>query len=144
MSSNIGIRNLLARRRLFGNPQGVVGWGALHIGHRFADDRCLRRGDPYRRAMYRALSCQTSRTAQITPGDYLEGQASSAVPGRGVRVRCRSVTRKAVTDAYGEGTPPGVQRSPDNSSPPGVSLACQSRRVPSAVTAMSHERNGKV
>ena len=62
----------------------------------------------------------------------------------GVRVRCRSVTRKAVTDAYGEGTPPGVQRSPDNSSPPGVSLACQSRRVPSAVTAMSHERNGKV
>ena len=52
--------------------------------------------------------------------------------------RCCSVTREAVTDVYGEGNPEGCNASsgdPGGRSPRGF--------TPS-VTAMSHERNGKV
>ena len=48
--------------------------------------------------------------------------------------RCRSVTRKAVTDAYGGGTPSRGASLPAD--PGGI--------TPPSVTAMSHERNGKV
>ncbi len=57
--------------------------GAVQFGYLLSSDRCLWRGYPSRGAIHRALSHRASRTAQITPGGYLEDQASSETPGRG-------------------------------------------------------------
>ena len=117
------------------------GW-SLYIGHRFADDRCLRKEHP-KGAIPRALSCRTSRTGrtsrtvQITPGGYLEGQASSATPGRGCGCAAdRPPTKQwpmpmEIAPLPGCNPQPGIARLliPEGRSPERVRLsACRSRR----------------
>ena len=111
--------------------------GALQFGHRIADDRCPKKGHPP--GSNAPCAILSDKSDGVNNSRWLpERSGKLSDTWTGVRVRCRSGTREAVTDAYGEGTQEGCNASP--SDPGGRSPA---GFIPS-VTAMSQERNGKV